>query len=46
MYMNLSNIAILNIQAIDCYCIINGIKTSGAVNLLQNVDLNENRGIL
>ena len=46
MFVNLSNIAILNIDGADYCCIINGISKSDAVNLLQNVNLNESRGVL
>ena len=41
MYMNLSNIAILNIKASDCCCIISRISNSEARNLLQNIHLTE-----
>ena len=44
--MNLSNIAILNIQGIDYRCIIRGISKNEAINLLQNVDLTEKIGTL
>ena len=40
MSMNLSDIAILNTPSTD-YRIISGIRKSEAVNLLQNIDLNE-----
>ena len=46
MFVNLSNIAILNIDGADYCCIINGISKSDAVNLLQNANLNESRGVL
>ena len=44
--MNISDIAILNIQGADCRCIINGISKSEPVNLLQKVNLNERHGTL
>ena len=31
----------LNTHSIDCYCTINGINKSEAVNLLQNSDLSQ-----
>ena len=37
--MNLSNIAILNINGADYYCIINIISKNEAINVVQNVDL-------
>ena len=39
--MNLSNIAILNIKIEDYSCIISGISKSGAINVMQNIDLKE-----
>ena len=43
MSMNLSNIAILNIESAEYRCIITGIsyKKSEAIKLLQNIDLTE-----
>ena len=41
MFVNLSDIAILNINGVDYCCIITGISKSEAVNLLQKADLNE-----
>ena len=41
MYMNLSDLAILNIKSADYLCIINRISKSKAINLMQNVDLAE-----
>ena len=41
---NVSNIAILNIICTDYGCIINGIRKSEAVNLLQKADLKEKSG--
>ena len=39
MSMNLSDIAILNIESADYHCIISGIVKSGAINLMQNTYL-------
>ena len=44
MSMNLSGIAILNIQGVDYHCIINRISKGEDINLLQNADLNEKSG--
>ena len=41
MFVNLSDIAILNVNVVDYCCIITGISKSEAVNLLQKADLNE-----
>ena len=41
MYINLNNIAILNINSADYRFIINGISRSDVLNLLKNADLNE-----
>ena len=41
MSMNLSNIAILNINDVDYHGIITRISKSEAVNLLQKIYLNE-----
>ena len=46
MCMNLGDIATLNINSGDYRCFVNGISKSGAVNLLQKVDLNEKSGTL
>ena len=46
MSMNLFDTAILNNHSVDYRCIIIGITKNEAVNLLQNVDLNEKIGIL
>ena len=46
MFINLKNIAILNIWGVDYLCIINRISKSDAANLLQNDDLTEGRGVL
>ena len=37
----LSDIAISNIESTDYRCIISGISKSGAINLMQNIDLTE-----
>ena len=39
MSMNLSNIAILNIENVDYYSIITGISKREAIKLLQNIEL-------
>ena len=39
MSMNLSDIAILNIQGTDCCCVTIQISKSEAINLMQNIDL-------
>ena len=44
MSTKLSNIAILNIQSVDCLCNINRISKSEAMGLLQNPNLNEKSG--
>ena len=41
--MNLSNIAILNIQDSDYRCIITGLRKSEAINLLHYIDSTEKR---
>ena len=41
MSMNLSNIAILDINGDDYCCIITGISNSEAINLIQNIDLSK-----
>ena len=41
--MNLSDIAILNIESADYCCIISGISKSEAINLMQNIHLTEKR---
>ena len=41
MFMNLSDIAILNIKRADCCCIISGISKSEATNLMQDINLIE-----
>ena len=42
-FINLNDIAILNINGADYRCIINGISTSDVVNLLQKTDLTERK---
>ena len=44
--MNFRNIGILNIKSADYCCIISGIKTNEALNLIQNADLRENWNII
>ena len=44
--MNLSNIAILNIQGDDSRSIISGVTKSEAINVIQNIDLTEKNVIL
>ena len=46
MFVNLSNIAILNIKGSDYCCIISLISKTEAINLLQNADLTEKSGTL
>ena len=46
MSMNLSNVAILNLNSVDYHYIINAISKSKAVNLLQKANLNEKSGTL
>ena len=46
MFMNLSNIAVLNIKCFEYCCIINRISKSEAINVLQNMNLTEKIGIL
>ena len=41
MFVNLSDIAILNIKSSDYRCIITLIRKSEAINLMQNADLTE-----
>ena len=44
--MNLSDIAVLNIIGFDYRCIISLISENENINLLQNADLTEKKGIL
>ena len=46
MFMNLSDIAILNISGANYGCIILRISKSKAINLMQNIDLSEKIGTL
>ena len=41
MFVNLSDIAILNIKSSDYRCIITLIRKNEAINLMQNADLTE-----
>ena len=43
---NLSNIAILNIKSADYRCIISGIRTNEAINLMQNANFAKGSGTL
>ena len=43
MSINLSNIAILNVNGVHYRCIINRISKSEVVNLLQKADLKKKR---
>ena len=44
--MKLSIVAILNIHSVDYRCFINGIKETGALALLNNVNPNYKSGKL
>ena len=44
MFMNLSDIAILNIKSANYRCIIRGISKNEAINLMQNADLTKKSG--
>ena len=44
--MSISLKDILSIRSVDYRCITNGINKTSAVNLLQNGDLTEERGVL
>ena len=44
MFMNLSDIAILNIKVFDYRCIIREISKSKAINLMQYADFTEKKG--
>ena len=46
MFMNFSNIAILEIKNADFCCIIIGIRKSEAIKLLQSIDLTKTSGTL
>ena len=41
MFVNLSDISVLNIKGSDCRCIISLISKNEAINLMQNADLFE-----
>ena len=43
MFMNLSDIAILNIECVDYCCIIDGITKSEAIHLMQNNNLTKKK---
>ena len=42
-FMNLSDIAILNIECVDYCCIIDGITKSEAIHLMQNNNLTKKK---
>ena len=44
--MNLSDIAILNINGSNYHCIINSITKSETINLMKNIDLTKKSGTL
>ena len=46
MSMHLRDIAILNIKGADYRCILSRISKSEAINLMLNIDLTEEGGIL
>ena len=46
MSVNPSDIALLNIKGSEYCCIISLICQNDAINLLQNADLTEKRGII
>ena len=46
MSINLSDIAILNIEGSDYRCIISLISKNDAINLMQNANLTEKSGTL
>ena len=39
--MNLSNIDVLKVKNAANRCVIRGVSKSGAINLMQNIDLTE-----
>ena len=43
MFINLSDIAILNIKGSDYWCIISGISKNNAINLMQNTALTKKK---
>ena len=46
MSINLNGIAILNIKASDCCCIIRLISENEVINLMQTADLTQKKGKL
>ena len=44
--MNLSDIAISNIESADYCCIISGISKSETINAIQNINLTKKSGTL
>ena len=44
MFMNLSDIAILNIKGSDYHCIVILISKNETINVMQNADLTEKSG--
>ena len=46
MYMNLSNIAILNIKGADYCCITSRISKRETITLIQNINLTKKCGTL
>ena len=46
MPINLNDVAILIVKCAEYFCVINGISKSDAVNVFENADLTEKRGIL
>ena len=46
MFINLKDIAILNIKVSDYACILSLISKMEAINVTQNADLNEKSGML
>ena len=46
MCVNLKDFAILNTKGADYHCIINEISKNDAVNLFENANLTEGRGVL
>ena len=46
MSINLSIIAVISIHGPDYPCSISRISTSGAINLMQDIDLTEKSGTL
>ena len=46
MFLNLSNIPILNIKSADYCCIISGFSKSEVINVMQNTNFTEKWGTL